>query len=484
MLVSRRVNYWWRLCFFIGWTANSYKHCLVHVGQHRSTVRTITTTTSSSSHSGRLYATTTTSTSLRTSSSLDDDEILSLINQRTNYRQLKIFDEADRIRNQLAQSGIEIIDRIGWKTDYYKRITTTTLNTSDGDALDISATSAPAHHRFMKIVDLITQQSITPTTTTLGSSSMEQQHSSSSYLDLLDTAKIILTQQRYGQSHDGHLIENQILSQKTQLSEEMQGRKYADAAFSLALAGVTDNELFELLANSTMIELTRFGIRQSCKPFLIFQIMEKLAIAGIRRNHPVFKLGADLVLQKNAISNISIDKNLLGEDSQQEEVIKERWLLTSRRPLLWLWRKSSKYDKSGLQMEQETSSDISDKTTTDIHTATFTMTQQFVNRQLPLVVDLGCGYGTMSLALTIMQGDQKRFNCLGVDMSHRSLCYPRGIASRWNLTDHCCFVRMNVDDAIEQLHDSYPGPVALALINFPTPFKSPLRDPNAAGNSQ
>ena len=43
------------------------------------------------------------------------------------------------------------------------------------------------------------------------------------------------------------------------------GRKFVDAAFLFALAGVTDVRLFDMLYTGALAEIKRFGHRRSCR---------------------------------------------------------------------------------------------------------------------------------------------------------------------------------------------------------------------------
>lgn len=116
-------------------------------------------------------------------------------------------------------------------------------------------------------------------------------------------------------------------------STEMQGRKYADAAFEFSMSGITDPELFAMLADSACSELMRFGSRPSCKPVNILHIVEKLAVAGVK-DHPIFGLAYDILLARG-----------VEHDVTRQLKPPNRYSLFSSRPLMWLWRYATKQKK-------------------------------------------------------------------------------------------------------------------------------------------
>ena len=137
----------------------------------------------------------------------------------------------------------------------------------------------------------------------------------------------------------------------------------------------------------------------------------------------------------------------------------------------------------------------------------------FDNPSLPLVIDLGCGMGVSLLGLyrsnnknknnddrddddddddnaapnndtDVLGIDWNRCNLLGVDLSALTINYASSVSSRWNLHNgepkrlHFCVG--SAEDVLEDVARSYPGPVGLVMVQFPTPFR--LRDDG--GNSQ
>jgi SAM-dependent methyltransferase len=353
---------------------------------------------------------------------IDDAKAQELVTRRTQYRQKKQFIEADLIRNRLLEAGVVVMDQMGWNTDW-KRLTNTYNESVIENGRD-----------FMRMANLASE--------TLSMNESE-----------VNRAKVLLQQQRYGAFAGGS---NCSIS-----SSEMQGRKFADAAFSMSMAGVQDNELFNLLANCTLTELKRFGHRSSCKRVHILQILEKLAVAGVR-NLEFYESACDIIRQKNESGSIVNTSSA-------------SFSLSSNRALLWLWRQASKHSKLGLQAQHPDGASLPEN-----------ISQAFSSPQLPLVLDLGCGYGASLLALAAAAADGNscaRMNFLGVDMNPRSLSYARGITARWGLQGSCCFLEADSDAALERVAETYLGPLALAMVSFPTPFASTLR-PGARGNAQ
>eukprot|EP00607_Mallomonas_marina_P010821 CAMPEP_0182421666 /NCGR_PEP_ID=MMETSP1167-20130531/7111_1 /TAXON_ID=2988 /ORGANISM="Mallomonas Sp, Strain CCMP3275" /LENGTH=713 /DNA_ID=CAMNT_0024599015 /DNA_START=674 /DNA_END=2815 /DNA_ORIENTATION=+ len=147
-----------------------------------------------------------------------------------------------------------------------------------------------------------------------------------------------------------------LISQNTmdrarhQYQHEMQGRKFADAAFELARVGVEDTELFDLLTEGAVLELKRFGHRNSCKPLHIFQMTEKLAMAGVI-NQTVYAVAASILIEHKGLSSSS---------SSVSKLVSGDFSLLAERPLLGLWRYASRQKKHGRQIDTEIFQEESD----------------------------------------------------------------------------------------------------------------------------
>jgi 2-polyprenyl-3-methyl-5-hydroxy-6-metoxy-1,4-benzoquinol methylase len=142
------------------------------------------------------------------------------------------------------------------------------------------------------------------------------------------------------------------------------------------MAGIADQSLFNLCAARSEAELRRFGRRASCKPVHVCQMVERLAVAGVR-NHPVYPLARQL-LEEKAKSRARAREMEMGlikpighESRQQRKDLStegstgvspsydlatenaDEFSLFSDRPLIWLYRHAARQRKSGLQSERD-----------------------------------------------------------------------------------------------------------------------------------
>jgi len=263
------------------------------------------------------------------------------------------------------------------------------------------------------------------------------------------------------------------------LGTDVRGRSSADAAFSFALAGVDDEELYDMLATTACKELERVGKRPSFKSKYILQIVEKLAAAGLRNaNVRNLHLAAAECLESKG-EHLEIVKILRNKDQSYD--------LLSARALLWLWRFSSRQSKLKsvpLTEKKKFSSWV----------------EAFDNPSKPLVVDFGCGMGVSLLGLATIcdhlddvflqskEGSLTNFtrwrqaNYLGCDLSPLATGYAQGIANRWNIQGRLQFVCASGNDVLDEIKSRYQGEIVVALVQFPSPFK--YNGKAAGGNSQ
>ena len=182
------------------------------------------------------------------------------------------------------------------------------------------------------------------------------------------------------------------------VSHTLQGRKAADTAFWFALAGVTNNELFNRLGYVAADELCRFGKRKSCRAVDIYNIVERLAAAGISdvTGLAVFDAAADALIEKfdpPRTSDFLTNKNCLE--------------LHNERSLLFLWRFSTKQRKlKAFQSHaerhwSESSHKKADITEAIIEDRKIDWYEVFIDPSKPLIVDIGCGMGVSLLGLAI-----------------------------------------------------------------------------------
>ena len=201
-----------------------------------------------------------------------------------------------------------------------------------------------------------------------------------------------------------------------------------------------------------------------------------------------------------------------GDDSSKfqkalTDISGEAYSLLSLRPLLSLWRHSARQDKSGKQalnkhqldemqqidemhnthpiVEMHNTHQIDKTHNTESKEPLLPNTKpdldfpkMFKDVFLPLVIDVGCGWGTTLLGLasksnSAVQGmcveKGGEFNYLGIDMSEKCVSYARGTASRWALSSRCAFVVADVDEVLQALGGGarggggYPGQVHVCV---------------------
>jgi hypothetical protein len=96
-----------------------------------------------------------------------------------------------------------------------------------------------------------------------------------------------------------------ILNRVNQLRElnpypfhpELMGKKAADAAFWLTIAGCENEEVYKKLADVSCEELIRFGTRERCRVVDVKNILEKLAACDLE-GHEIFKVGKGILTAK------------------------------------------------------------------------------------------------------------------------------------------------------------------------------------------
>ncbi|KAL7496735.1 hypothetical protein ACHAWT_004895 [Skeletonema menzelii] len=282
----------------------------------------------------------------------------------------------------------------------------------------------------------------------------------------------------------------------TAAAGELHGRKAADAAFWLSLAGVNarDNFIYDELAKVASEELLRFGSNKSCRAKDVLHIVERFAMAGITGPsvNNLYNIAADCLevkMMNNATDSIndsddgSIDYNIIIKSLRDDD----SFGLHSDRSLLGLWRFSTRQRKQRVFFENAAKhfDGRYGKETTTLHSTSddkadkYEWSKLFKDSSRPLVVDVGCGMGVSLLGLATaasdasndeeIQIDWNECNFIGVDLSRLGIRFARGVSQRWGL-DNLKFVVDPAEECIERL-SSYPGPIKLAMIQFPTPYR-------------
>lgn len=242
------------------------------------------------------------------------------------------------------------------------------------------------------------------------------------------------------------------------LGSDLRGRAAADACFNFALAGIQNSSrLFQNLLSIGIHELKRAGRRSSFPPKSILHIVEKFAASDVRGQYAteLYQIAADCLEQKNY------------NDKMYIESLRNGAFGFHGRPLLWLWRFSSRQKKVKIDNKSSIKCKVSWQ---DI----------FHDTSKPLVVDIGSGMGTciLGLASTSSSGHKElpiqwsQCNYAGVDLNQVLVRFGNGVASRWpsaakgRVKFFCC----QADDFLSQLR-SYQGRIAMLMINFPSPYR-------------
>ena len=279
------------------------------------------------------------------------------------------------------------------------------------------------------------------------------------------------------------------------LQYELNGRKSVDAAYWFALAGVTDEDLYQQLAEIATNELSRFGFRASWRSKFVHQILARLSAAGLKQNDRLVEVATQCLIQRSQ-NDEPCDENgfTFSTNDNSESPIFD---LHSDRSLLMIWKFSTKQKKQGVFLqsalkhwEQYTantsiiSRSNDDDSDDESHigdppkkATCMDWNEMFNDPTRPLILDIGCGMGVSLLGLATCDEDSPMIGCkwsdcnlLGVDCGMLGIRYARSLAKRWGIDSRLQYV---VDTAEQFLCSvkSYPGPVLLCLIQFPTPYR-------------
>ena len=291
-------------------------------------------------------------------------------------------------------------------------------------------------------------------------------------------------------------------------SNDLRGRKAADAAFWFAVAGVQDHHalevdaqdinfsLFEALTVICLKELRRFGKRKTCRSIDILHMMERMAAAGVQGD-------AFQALQRQAVECFEakgVEGDVLVHELQDKGVLDSMregtFGLHSHRTLVWVWRFSTRQRKQRAFLEsaakhwESGQREREDVVVSSRNQANYNLHHErnvpwdeiFEDPKRPLVIDIGCGMGISLLGLATLKDHKKTdanemdvnwsdCNFLGADLSRLAIGYGTSILHRWNLKGKIHLEVSSAQDILEKVYESYPGEVKLIMIQFPTPFR-------------
>lgn len=241
------------------------------------------------------------------------------------------------------------------------------------------------------------------------------------------------------------------------MGTDLRGRASADACFNFALAGVqySSTKLFQNLLGISIHELKRTGSRSSFSPKIILHIVEKFAASDVCGEDAMelYQIAADCLEKKNFSDDMYI------------ESLRNGTFGFRGRPLLWLWRFSSRQKK--VEIDSKGSNKCLD---------VINWQDVFHDTTKPLVVDIGSGMGTCILGLA--RSHEKlpiqwsQCNYAGVDLNQVLVRFGNGVVSRWpnarrgRVKFFCC----PADDFLSKL-ESYQGRIMFVMVNFPSPYR-------------
>lgn len=256
------------------------------------------------------------------------------------------------------------------------------------------------------------------------------------------------------------------------LGSDLRGPQSADACFNFALAGVhnSSDSLFRNLVSIGIHELKRAGSRSSFPPKSILHIVEKFAASDVRKEDAMelYQIAADCLVKKKY------------NDKMYIESLRNGSFGFHGRPLLWLWRFSSRQKK--VEIDLQGKSKWKDY---------INWQDEYQDTNKPLVVDIGSGMGTCMLGLGSTNSvnvhenlpiQWSECNYAGVDLNPALVRFGNGVASRRSRArqGRVKFFCSPANEFLSKLK-SYQGRMSLVLVNFPSPYRL---DSGERGNLQ
>jgi len=227
-------------------------------------------------------------------------------------------------------------------------------------------------------------------------------------------------------------------------SIELSGSKPSDAMFWLAMAGATSSEVFDSLTECTKSEIRRMLAKESTRQIDVLKILERVASCNV------------------------VDDELF-------RMIDNDIYYAHPRSLIWLFRFGSR----GRNMKRFSANVVKHQFEDEVNEVE-SEGDRFEDDSKPLILDIGCGFGTTLLGLKGGLGGNEydEFNFMGVDLSKNSIRYADGVSKRRNW-EGIRFVEDDIFNALEVLKGAYPGTIKAAFVQFPTPYRL-----ESGGNSQ
>jgi SAM-dependent methyltransferase len=247
-------------------------------------------------------------------------------------------------------------------------------------------------------------------------------------------------------------------------------------------------------------EIKRFGMRSSCRITDIMHMVERIAASGVRSEmFSLLQQEAAKCLKSKGGNSTSSDIDLV-QNGVLDALEQGDFELHSERPLLWIWRFSTRQRKQQAFLRSASKhwemSDDNNNAERNKNVGTNVNTRGMISKwdsifddpTLPLVLDIGCGMGISVLGLascthskddnsphfeyenSVLDLEWSTCNFLGADLSQLAINYASSVSRRWDLKGRVQFEVVSAEEIIENIIATYPGPVKLAMIQFPTPF--------------
>jgi len=264
------------------------------------------------------------------------------------------------------------------------------------------------------------------------------------------------------------------------LGSDLRGVTSADAAFLLAISGILQSHhLFDALVKIGIHELKRSGRRSSFQPKYILQMVEKFAASGYDSKYMV---------ELYHLAGTCLGDKGYGDVDVISQLLQGSFGLHSSRPLLWIWRYSSRQRKVSIPpIVMRNGNDQTSEN--DVVNLNIIWENYFEDTSKGLVVDLGSGFGVCLLNLLSLSSrqhdydlktddlphmDWSKYNFAGADLNPQLIGYANGVTSRFPLAIERDRLHFFCCSAIEILSNlkTYKGKIELLMIHFPSPYRS------------
>ena len=113
---------------------------------------------------------------------------------------------------------------------------------------------------------------------------------------------------------------------------------------------------------------------------------------------------------------------------------------------------------------------------------------RFADPTLPLLVDVGCGFGASALAFA---ATQPGYNVIGCDRARHAMAYAKSVTARSTLetrgvalSERCAFVVADGLEVLRWVREAYAGECKWVLLQFPTPYALQQEESGGGGKTR